>query len=581
MEPTDQDNKKKYVAVAISAAIVVIVIGAGVFFSFKKKPGDVSHTKEASVEVDKQGTDKEATDRKEDVVKAENVETDKIEVDKVEAVEEVNIDREEYAKLKDRVEKSYKEAEGDLAKTSHRYFKKLLGEMAGILESAQSADSSQDLVTAYKEYKSLEKMIEENKRSQVDYKEFSQLDSELKALVKKVSARQGREYAKESFKEASIAMGNADEVAKEGKFIKAIESLQKAKDSFNRAMSELDKIVDENWRKGNAALETGDNVVSNAAFVTVKNIDRGYPGIDDSIKRSETIHIVHPKEQDALKYEENGLLEMANSLYTEILEIDPLSQIARDGLCRTEDAVLTETVRKTIVALDEAISRRGLWVKAKGLLGNLKALDPGNERIDNYERVIGNELDRVKIDQLRWEAGEAEKKFDWDEAVKKYEEILTINPDLADIQKRYERAEKGQEYRDGALDAVEQARKFADSDDAGGLKKAVYLLEKAGGLYGLKKGLVEEIDELIVKYKARLEQLEMPVSFTIVSDGKTSIKFWKVGRFRPFTRKGFTLKPGNYTIQGLRKGYREKFINFDVKPIELNQTLEVICDEKI
>ena len=575
MESSDQDNKKKYVAVAISGVIIFAVIGAWVFLYFKKKAGRESYPDEAAVEMDKDDIVK-----KDDITKAEKVKANKVDVDSERFVNDTNIDRGSYEELKERVEKSYKESEGDLAKRSHNYFLKLLGFMSSSLEKAQNADSSHDLVTAYAEYQSLEKMIEDAKKSQTDYDEYDQLNSELRAFISKASDRQGEKYAKDTFRKAAIAMGRAAEAASAGQFISAIESLQNAMNSLNLAMAELDEIVVENWSKGNVALNNGDNVESNAAFVTVKNIDSVYPGIDDAIKRSETIHIVHPMEQKALEYEKNNLLEMANSLYGEILVKDDLSHIAHDGEKRTGSLLKNRAISSTIVALNEAVSQN-LWMKAKGLLDSLKALNPNDERIVNYERMIDNEIAGVKIDQLRWEGAEAEKKKEWDVAVEKYEEILIINPDLADAKESYKRAKLGRSYHDAALDAVERARTFADRDEADDLKKAIHLLNKASDLTGLNKELAEEIGVLQYGYKKRLEQLDRPVSFILISDGKTSIKFWQVGQYEPFTRKGFTLKPGKYTIQGLRKGYREKYINFDVKPGKQNQLLEIVCDEKI
>ena len=569
MESSDQDNKKKYVAVAISAVIIVAVIGAWVFLYLNKKSGRGSSPDGSAIEV-----------KKDDIAKSENVEIDNVEVTSVEFVKESDIDREEYENLKERVEKFYKEAEGELAKRSHNYFLKLLGNMSVSLEKAQKADSSNELVTAYKEYQLLEKMIEDAEKSQTDYDEYDQLNSELKAFILKVSDLQGRKYAKESFLEATIAMGSSDDAASAGQFIAAIESLQNAKDSLEMVMSELDEIVEENWSKGNVALKNGDNVESNTAFVTVKNIDSGYPGIDDAIKRSETIHIVHPMEQKAIEYEKNDLLEMANNLYKEILIKDNLSHTASDGEKRIGVLLKNRAINSTIIALNDAVSQN-LWIKAKGLLDSLKALSPGDERIANFERMIGDALATVKIDQLRWEGAEAEKKKEWDVAVEKYEEILIINPDLADAKESYERAKLGRNYHDAALDAVERARKFADRDEADSLKKAVHLLNKASDLTGLKNELVKEIGVLQTGYKMRLEQLDSPVSFILISDGKTSVKFWKVGQYEPFTRKGFTLKPGKYTIQGLRKGYKEKYINFEVKPVKQDQMLEIVCDEKI
>ena len=421
METPDQDTKKKYVAVAISVVIVALVIGAWVFFNFKKKPDDNTRPKDTTVEVKKQ-----KDEEKQEVA-------DK--TDEVTVLKEVKINSEEYTALKEKVEKSYNQAEAELAKASHKYFFKLLGNMSVSIEKARNADSSQDLVTAFRKYQSLEKLIEESNQSQENYKEYAQLKSEIDDLVKKVSSRQGRKYAKDPFLQAGISISNSDEAANTGRFIEAIESLEKTRDSLNSAMYMLDEIVKENWNNGNTALKSGDNLESNTAFVTVKNIDPMYPGIDGAIKRSETIHTVHPKEQNALEYEKNGLLEMANSLYRKILDIDKLSQIAQDGLDRTGDALKRNAINTTIRALDSAISQN-LWMKAKGLLEDLKSLSPDDERITNYKRMIEDEIAQSMIEQLRREGAAAEREKEWDVAIDKYEKILIIKPDLADVKKK-------------------------------------------------------------------------------------------------------------------------------------------------
>ena len=64
------------------------------------------------------------------------------------------------------------------------------------------------------------------------------------------------------------------------------------------------------------------------------------------------------------------------------------------------------------------------------------------------------------------------------------------------------------------------------------------------------------------------------------SDGLTDITVLRVQRLGLVQRQILTLRPGTYTAVGMRTGFRDVRIQFEVKPGQLN-TVDVRCVEAI
>jgi hypothetical protein len=71
-----------------------------------------------------------------------------------------------------------------------------------------------------------------------------------------------------------------------------------------------------------------------------------------------------------------------------------------------------------------------------------------------------------------------------------------------------------------------------------------------------------------------------PVPVTMQSDGLTDITLLRVKRLGALSSQSLSLRPGRYTAVGMRKGFRDVRVQFEVRPDQAN-TVEVRCVETI
>ena len=91
--------------------------------------------------------------------------------------------------------------------------------------------------------------------------------------------------------------------------------------------------------------------------------------------------------------------------------------------------------------------------------------------------------------------------------------------------------------------------------------------------FGVKRES-EKLNELII----RLNRL-IPV--TVISDYKTYVSVRRVGRVGTVSEKKIQLKPGNYTFEGVRDGFKSKLVKVLIPYDHDDFTVRVICDERI
>jgi hypothetical protein len=84
----------------------------------------------------------------------------------------------------------------------------------------------------------------------------------------------------------------------------------------------------------------------------------------------------------------------------------------------------------------------------------------------------------------------------------------------------------------------------------------------------------------IVAAKATIDYATTPVTIQMNSDGLTDITVLRVQRLGPVQQQILTLRPGTYTAVGMRNGFRDVRVQFEVKPGQLN-AVDVRCVEAI
>ncbi|EKE80634.1 hypothetical protein [Idiomarina xiamenensis] len=79
----------------------------------------------------------------------------------------------------------------------------------------------------------------------------------------------------------------------------------------------------------------------------------------------------------------------------------------------------------------------------------------------------------------------------------------------------------------------------------------------------------------------QIDQLQQPVAVTVISDNRTDIRVLGTGVVGTVDEKVIQLKPGRYTLEGRRDGYRSKRVTLALAPGQEQARIELICDERI
>ena len=98
----------------------------------------------------------------------------------------------------------------------------------------------------------------------------------------------------------------------------------------------------------------------------------------------------------------------------------------------------------------------------------------------------------------------------------------------------------------------------------------------------------EEIDspgpvlsEQITKLGQQLDIARTTIPVVLLSDERTEVLVYRVGRLGSFERKQLELRPGVYTVVGTRAGFRDVRHQLEVAPGGSMPSLTISCKEKI
>ena len=161
----------------------------------------------------------------------------------------------------------------------------------------------------------------------------------------------------------------------------------------------------------------------------------------------------------------------------------------------------------------------------------------------------------------------------WADAVATYEEALSIDNTLIYAQAGLKKAAPRAELA-AALESV-----LADSErlvDAKALQAAESVLAEALAI--VPRGPV--LDGQVVELEKLLLWAKTPVTVRFTSDDQTDVTLLRVKRLGSFVNSELTLRPGRYTALGVRNGFRDVRINFDIKP-DSRADIDVRCLEAI
>ncbi|NOR23130.1 MAG: hypothetical protein GQ542_01835, partial [Desulforhopalus sp.] len=116
--------------------------------------------------------------------------------------------------------------------------------------------------------------------------------------------------------------------------------------------------------------------------------------------------------------------------------------------------------------------------------------------------------------------------------------------------------------------------RLAHADVRNEAERTLVQAESASGYSFAVKRQAEQLSELITK-------VNRPIPVTVISDNKTYVSVRSVGKIGAVSQKIIQLKPGRYTFEGARNGFKSKLVQAFIQYDQSDFSVRVICDEPI
>ena len=176
-------------------------------------------------------------------------------------------------------------------------------------------------------------------------------------------------------------------------------------------------------------------------------------------------------------------------------------------------------------------------------------------------------LAQLEADSARFAAEER-----FADAIKAYEQALAIDASLAFAKRGIVVAKERQQLQQALNNALAHPERQS-SDDT----RNATLALRARVAAVADKG--QRLQTQLAALDALLLRSAAPINVTLQSDNITEVRLYRLGALGRFAQKQVALRPGRYVATGVRDGFRDARVEFDVAPNMAS--VMVRCDESI
>ena len=371
------------------------------------------------------------------------------------------------------------------------------------------------------------------------------------------------------------ALGHAtagDTAYRERDFTGAAEEYQLALDQLLELEARLPERIEALYDTLVSAIESGNVLAAQARFSELTEMaptDIRLIALED---RLAALPAVIAALDTAAEREASGNLGAAMEAATDATLADPAHQRADARLSELRTAMTRQQFTDAMTA-------------GYGAMG-AKAFDSAEQQFQSAAKLIPSapepgaaliELEQARTQNtllgLREQGTQAEREERWADAVGLYQQALEIDALMLFATEGVARAEPRADL-DTRLETMPKERDRLI--DARIMRLAQDTLAEAEAIADRGPRLQAQIAAV----RDTLAYASTPVAVTMTSDGLTDITLLRVRRLGTLAQQTLSLRPGVYTAVGIRRGYRDVRIKFEVRPDQQN-TVAVRCVETI
>ena len=366
---------------------------------------------------------------------------------------------------------------------------------------------------------------------------------------------------------------SGDDLYRESLYLEALASYQKTIEALEQLKASADEISDQNIKRGNAALESGDAMAALEAFTIVIAITGGNPTLQNKLERAENLEQVQSHVAAAIQSESSGDLRDALRQFNEAQKLDPLWNPAAKGASRVRQKINQRQFEDAMSVAFSALNRKD-YSSARASFEEAGKLIPGSPEPEDGILQIELAERMAQINTLKASAETNVKAERWQEAIDDFQRVLDLDESLVF-------ASQGLAQSEQRLSIHRQLQKFLDDplliQDDEELSMARQAIVFASRINSDSKHLQSQIDDL----SKLISVARTPINVEIKSDNRTNVTVYRVRQFGKLSSTVLALHPGAYTIVGTRPGYRDVQYNLRLMSGMTPEPIYISCSEEI
>lgn len=261
--------------------------------------------------------------------------------------------------------------------------------------------------------------------------------------------------------------------------------------------------------------------------------------------------------------------DLLNQLLKLVPEREALKQRARELTSAINNDNFQRHINQGRQSLDNADA-----AGAQAALARARQLYPDRAEVQDLDQAIQQFQQNQQLQQLQTAAAKAASEDDWAAVAKHRQQIQSLTPaDKANAEQLAvaNKIVTLEQQIDAALAAPLRLSNQPAASDAEALLAQAADYQNQSRKLAAKRQQLAEI----------LTAANQPVAVNVRSDNQTFISVRGVGNVGVTEAKTIQLKPGNYTFEGKRSGYKSKLIEVQVPLDKASISVTLICDEAI
>ncbi len=394
----------------------------------------------------------------------------------------------------------------------------------------------------------------------------------LLSLQESLAERGAPNWGEPDYSTALEAAAAGDTAYREREFAAATADYQRALDQLLVLEASLPERIEALHETLTGAIEAGEVLSAQARFTELSEMaptDIRLVSLEDRITGLPSVIAALERAAEA---EATGDLTAAVEAAGDATRADPAHQRAAARLGELSTALTQQQFNDAMTA-------------GYGAMG-AKAFDTAEQQFRTAAQLIPGapepaaaliELEQARTQntllELRADGAQAEAEERWDDAVGLYKNALEIDALMLFATEGVARTEPRADL-DSRLENMPKERDRLI--DARIMRLAQETLAEAEAIASPGPRLQGQI----AAAQDTLAYASTPVAVTMTSDGLTDITLLRVRRLGTLSEQTLSLRPGVYTAVGMRNGYRDVRVKFEVRPDQTN-AVEVRCVETI